>query len=61
MNRASPQLLRQGLMSARALADAGIAFVCMPVAGEAEYQQRIEEVAKRLEEMAVKAEGGSNG
>lgn len=56
MNRASPQVLRHGLVSAQALANAGIAFVCMPVDGEEEYQRRALEASARLEKMAVEAE-----
>lgn len=61
MNRASPAKLRAALASARELADAGILFVPMPVADDAEYQQRLLESGERLAQMADAADAEQRG
>lgn len=61
MNRASPDKLRTALASARELANAGILFVPMPVADEAELQQRLIESSRRLADLADAADAEQRG
>jgi len=56
MNRASPSELRKSLVAANALAQAGILFVALPVLNEADHAELINNVAGRLEAMALQAE-----
>lgn len=58
MNRASPVDMRRSLDMARALQEAGILFIPMPVANAAEATEKIEEAQARLEEMALDADAG---
>lgn len=59
MNRASPAQLRKVIEAANAYVKAGILFVPMPVADEAEFHQRLVEADARLETMATEAEKGN--
>ena len=58
MNRASPVEMRRSLDMAKALQEAGILFVPMPVANAVEASEMIERAQDRLERMALDADSG---
>lgn len=56
MNRARPVDMRKAMDMACALRDAGILFVPIPVANDAEQAARFAEAEAKLEQMAREAE-----
>lgn len=56
MKRATPVQLRKALEVAKALAEHGINFVCMPVVDEADGANLVGQAADRLERMVLIAE-----
>lgn len=60
MNRASPADMRKSLDMAKALQEAGVLFIPMPVANAAEAAARFEEAQAKLEEMALNADAGGD-
>ena len=56
MKRATPVQLRKALEAAKALAEHGINFVCIPVVDEADGANLVNQAADRLERMALIAE-----
>ena len=59
VKRATPAELRKGLESARAYADAGISFICLPVLDDKDRQGLILESLRRLG--VIEAEADENG
>lgn len=59
--RISPALQGKALRMGMSMQEAGIGYICMPVANEYEAEQRLREAADRLEEMAPAADAaGTN-
>lgn len=56
MNRASPSELRKSLEAARAMVQAGILFVPMPVLSQQDHAELANQMQNRLDTMAVEAE-----
>jgi len=56
MNRASPVQLRQALEMVKAMAEAGVLFVPMPVRSEVEHANLTAQMMDRLEQLAIEAE-----
>jgi len=56
MTRANPASLRRSLEMAHALAKAGVDFVCMPVADEADRVNLATQASDRMERMTIIAE-----
>ena len=54
--RLSPGMQGNALRMGASMQAAGIGYICMPVANEAEANQRLKEAATRLEEMTQAAE-----
>ncbi len=52
MNRATPEQIRKALDAARALADAGIRFVPVPVLSDGDHDHLVGRVIQRLEKLA---------
>ena len=52
MNRADPTAMRKSLQAVEQLRNAGILFVPMPVADQAEFDRLAAEMMEKLERMA---------
>ena len=56
VEKASPVLILKSLEMARLFADAGVAFVCIPVESEAHFDEAVIDIAGQIEALIEKAE-----